>query len=150
MMYRRLFFKNIYNKKAVARSPSRTGARAHVSAVLVVLAIEEFEHRWVVYTIFHAKLDYFYGAIYSTKFTTTLAGSAISLKANVRANVRRGPNTMKICGRVWGYSSHCLCTTTYYRVPTLLQLQVMVVKNNKKSFIILFFIGTYYGVQFYL
>ncbi len=23
---------------------------------------------------FHAKLDYFYGAIYSTKFTTTLAG----------------------------------------------------------------------------
>ena len=30
------------------------------------------------------------------------AGSAISLKANVRANVRRGPNTMKICGRVWG------------------------------------------------
>ena len=58
--------------------------------------------------LFHAKLDYFYGAIYSTKFTTTLAGSAISLKANVRANVRRGPNTMKICGRVWGYSSHCL------------------------------------------
>ena len=56
----------------------------------------------------HAKLDYFYGAIYSTKFTTTLAGSAIFLKANVRANVRRGPNTMKICGRVWGYSSHCL------------------------------------------
>ena len=50
----------------------------------------------------HAKLDYFYGAIYSTKFTTTLAGSAIFLKANVRANVRRGPNTMKICGRVWG------------------------------------------------
>ena len=39
------------------------------------------------------------------------AGSAISLKANVRANVRRGPNTMKICGRVWGYSSHCLCAS---------------------------------------
>ena len=30
------------------------------------------------------------------------AGSAILLKVNVRANVRRGPNTMKICGRVWG------------------------------------------------
>ena len=46
--------------------------------------------------------------------------SAISLKANVRANVRRGPNTMKICGRVWGYSSHCLCASINYWLWLLL------------------------------
>ena len=40
--------------------------------------------------------------VQNSQQTAALAGSAILLKVNVRANVRRGPNTMKICGRVWG------------------------------------------------
>lgn len=76
--------------------------------------------------------------------------SAISLKANVRANVRRGPNTMKICGRVWGYSSHCLlpayvlltvATTMYYVYYSLVGLDTAtaclrattMVENQKNS-----------------
>ena len=51
---------------------------------------------------------------------TRRAGSAISLKANVRANVRRGPNTMKICGRVWGL----------FELPQLWILQQLKIKRK--------------------
>ena len=79
--------------------------------------------------------------VQNSQQTAALAGSAILLKVNVRANVRRGPNTMKICGRVWGLfqeaapkrqDSFKLLLATY-NITESFTMVVVVVQNQKIS-----------------